>query len=244
MKKLISTLLVAVMLVSLVACGGENLKLAEALEAYNGVATQYNDVAALINDNPGILDEESFASFAEMSDLLVQYNALLTGDSIPDDAKLDEIIAWFGDAKAELASSKSVIEEMIAGGNANAFPAALANVNAYEIPDIELTGWQLAGGILDGVEMEQAELDAVLAATGGVFQVIFLSDGVAQLVNGETALEGTYTADDENVVLTMEFPGYAYYGVFTVMGDDTVVLIIANTEAPTSAFYLVPIDEH
>ena len=54
------------------------------------------------------------------------------------------------------------------------FPEALQNVETYEIADVSDTGWTLSGGMINGVEMEEADLLSVLEACGGTFEFLFL----------------------------------------------------------------------
>lgn len=236
MKKLISTLLAFVLLVSLVACGGENPKLVEAKDAFNALSTQFNEIAALVNENKDALSSEAIDTLNQLSDMLNQYGEVLTSGNV-DDAQLDAILGWFGTAKDGLAVLKEDVETAISAEGV--FPAALANLDAYEIPELAGSAWGLAGGMINGVEMEDEDLNAVLEACGGVFMFLFDAPGSVSMYNGETQYTGTYEAVEDNAVLFMEFEGYTYYGVFTMV-DDSLVLIIANTEAPDTALYLVP----
>lgn len=127
--------------------------------------------------------------------------------------------------------------------NDSAFPAALKDVEVGQIPDIDLTGWNLSGGIIDGVEMEQADLESTLEACGGTFQFIFMQDKAVQMVNGEKSFDGTYEIVEDNYAIYAKFTGYEYYGVFSTVNDQTV-LIIANTKVPETALYFTQIDEH
>lgn len=128
-------------------------------------------------------------------------------------------------------------------GSASVFPEALKDVQAIEIPDIELTGWTLSGGMVDGVEMEEADVQGVLEACGGVFQFIFMPDKAIQMVNGEKSFEGSYKVAEDNFAFQATFTGYEYYGVFSKVQDVTV-LIMANAKEPETAFYFTMIDEH
>ena len=127
--------------------------------------------------------------------------------------------------------------------NDSAFPAALKDVEVGQIPDIDLTGWNLSGGIIVGVEMEQADLESTLEACGGTFQFIFMQDKAVQMVNGEKSFDGTYEIVEDNYAIYAKFTGYEYYGVFSTVNDQTV-LIIANTKVPETALYFTQIDEH
>ena len=238
MKKLISTMLAVLLLISMVACGGENPKLVEAKEGFNSVSEQFNEVAAFLNENKDDISEELIDTMNQLSDLLSEYGTKFeNGDALTDE-QLDAVMAWFESTKEVLAGIKTDIENAITA--ADAFPEALANLDAYEIPDVSYTAWELAGGMIDGVEMEQEDLDAVLNACGGTFMFLFDAPGAVSMINGEIEFKGTYEALEENVVLYMAFEGYTYYGVFTVVDEETV-MIIANTEAPGTALYMIPI---
>lgn len=128
-------------------------------------------------------------------------------------------------------------------GNDSVFPEGLKDVEAIEIPDIELTGWTLSGGMVDGVEMEETDVNGVLEACGGVFQFIFMPDKAIQMVNGEKSFEGTYIVTEDNFAFKATFTGYEYYGVFSKV-EDVTVLIMANAKESETAFYFTMIDEH
>lgn len=126
--------------------------------------------------------------------------------------------------------------------SSSVFPEALKKVDAYPIPDIANSGWELAGGMIKGVEMEESDLQSVLDACGGKFQFIFLDADKVQMINGENAFDGTYKSVEENYALDAVFEGYEYYGVFTQIDGETV-LILANKAAPETALYMMQIDE-
>ena len=121
------------------------------------------------------------------------------------------------------------------------FPEALENVEALQLPDIVYTGWQLSGGMIDGKEMEEDDLNSVLEACGGIFQFIFLEEGQAIMENGENRFEGTYEAVENNYAIHVVFEGYEYYAVFTEIEDETV-MILANKLEPETALYLTIIE--
>ena len=246
MKKLLALILSLAMLALCFTGCGANPKQQEAIDAFNKTTGVFDSIANLINENADVIDDEIISVYTEMSALLTEYKNLLEGDAEVSDEKFDEMIAWFESARTILTDSKAEIEAGLAAltGEAedNVFPAALADVPAYEISDLSLTGWQLAGGMIDGVEMEEEELNAILTACGGSFVFVFLNEGKVQMVNGETAYEGTYELVYENSAVHAVFDGYEYYGVLTDV-NGVNVLIIANTDAPGTAFYLSLIEE-
>lgn len=125
----------------------------------------------------------------------------------------------------------------------NLFPEALNALPNNAVPDYLMpSGWEFAGGMIDGVEMEQEDVDAILQATGGTFQVVFSAEGVANLVNGEQVIAGTYekTSDTE---LFLDFGDYSYYARFTTLGDDTEAMLMVNPAQADTVFYMILMSE-
>ena len=114
-------------------------------------------------------------------------------------------------------------------------PAAISGISKMDVPDISGTGWELVGGIVDGVEMEIEDVQTVLTNFGGRMDFIFGEGDKVSLTNGETALETTYRVTDGKVIY-MDFNEYKYHAVFTDV-NGSVVLIIANETEPNSALY-------
>lgn len=125
---------------------------------------------------------------------------------------------------------------------ADFFPKALSNVTAYPIDDMSLAGWQLAGGMIDGVEMEEADLTALLSNAGGKIEFVFTDDKNVRLITGLNTIDGTYSLISEDMIVHMVFPEIEYYGVVTVVSE-TTVFMIADPKQPGSALYLSQIDE-
>lgn len=127
--------------------------------------------------------------------------------------------------------------------NASVFPEALSNVEAIPVPNLEYSGWKFSGGMIDGVEMDQSQADAILEACGGVYQCGFLNEGKAMMINGEKTFDGTYKVIQDNYAIELIFDGYEYYGVFTSVNGENV-LILVNKQEPETAIYMTYIDEH
>lgn len=141
------------------------------------------------------------------------------------------------------ASDTASTEDTASEGNTNVFPEALTNVPAYPVENVEQTMWCCAGGMIDGVEMEEADLQAIYTAMGGTFNFYFQNGNSISLINGEKSLEGTYTVKAESYIIDAVFEGYEYYGVFTQV-NEAPVLIMVNKADSTKAFYFSLIDEH
>ena len=122
------------------------------------------------------------------------------------------------------------------------FPEALQNVETYEIADVSDTGWTLSGGMINGVEMEEADLLSVLEACGGTFEFLFLSQDNVMMVNGNGAYEGKYEIINDGQAIKATFEGYTYFGVFTIVSGEQV-LIVVNSVDSEKALYMTQIQE-
>ena len=78
--------------------------------------------------------------------------------------------------------AESVEEEIASEEEADTVSSLWDLANA-ETPDLAGTTWSLVGGCLDGVEMEQEDLDATLEMYGGKLELAFAEDGTVQMVN-------------------------------------------------------------
>ena len=123
------------------------------------------------------------------------------------------------------------------------FPEALQNVEANQISDMSLTGWEFSGGLIDGAEMTQEDANTILDASGGKFQMIFVDDKNVQIITGNGDFNGTYAYMNDNYVVKTDFTEYAYYGVLTTV-EENLVLILSKTDTPDTAIYMRQIDEY
>ena len=93
MKKLIAIILVLVMCLSLVACGGPDRQ--PAIDAYNTLADNYNEFAAIANEDLSGWAEEDIDFFNDVADLLNEYAEQLDSDEELTQEELDEMVAMF-----------------------------------------------------------------------------------------------------------------------------------------------------
>ena len=126
--------------------------------------------------------------------------------------------------------------------NDSVFPKALENVEAIPLPNIAYTGWQLAGGMVNGKEMEESDVQSILDACGGQFNFIFSQEGAVVMENGAKSFSGTYEAVEDNYAIHAVFEGYEYYAVFTKINDVTVMVLV-NTADSETALYLAQVEE-
>jgi hypothetical protein len=95
MKKIIATILLAVICLSFVACGGTDKQ--PAIDAFNATSQNFNELATAINADIEAYDEEVITTLTDMANLLAQYQEILSGDQEISQENLDEMIAWFAD---------------------------------------------------------------------------------------------------------------------------------------------------
>ena len=72
--------------------------------------------------------------------------------------------------------------ETVAETDTEAEGGPLLQVEVMEIPDLSGTEWTFAGGMIDGVEMEEEDLNATLETYGGTLGLVFGEDGAVTMV--------------------------------------------------------------
>ena len=92
MKKILALMLVLVIGMSLVACGGPDK--GPAINKFNETSTAFNAVCERIEENIDMFDESNIATMEEMTALLNQYDELLGGNTEISQEQLDEIVQW------------------------------------------------------------------------------------------------------------------------------------------------------
>ena len=118
----------------------------------------------------------------------------------------------------------------------------LLQVAVMEIPDLSGTEWSFAGGMIDGVEMEEEDVNASLESYGGTLQLVFGDDGAVTMVQGVGNVEGTYEYSDDStaIKMTFDFSGteLVYAGYLSQVGD-TVTLIAMSDMNGYDGLYFV-----
>ncbi|MGN0171924.1 MAG: hypothetical protein ACI39E_03980, partial [Acutalibacteraceae bacterium] len=100
MKRAITGILALVMIFTMALTGcTANEKRQEALDKHTAIATAFNEVATLINENADSLDVTVISRYQQMSELLNTYTDILQGGGEISDEKYDEMIAWFDEVE-------------------------------------------------------------------------------------------------------------------------------------------------
>lgn len=98
MKKIIAFLLVVVMTLSLVACGGPDKQ--PTIDKFNETSTAFNAVSARINENIELFDQSTIDTMVDWANLLNEYSELLGSDQEIAQEDLDAITEWLGEVDA------------------------------------------------------------------------------------------------------------------------------------------------
>lgn len=123
----------------------------------------------------------------------------------------------------------------------------LSQVTIVEPTDFVDTGWEFSGGMVDGIEMDEAQAAQNLEDCGGQLNIIFNDDENVSLVQGNGTLEGIYGPTDNESVIGFVFADDAgntevYAGLFTEV-DEQVVLMLFPDGSGKNAVYFTQITE-
>ena len=118
MKKIIALLLIVVLGMSLVACGGEEKKdtapdKQPTIDKFNETSNKFNAVAADINANIEMFDEEVITTMTDMANLLNEYKDLLSGNDEIAQEDLDAMIEWLGEVDAWVEALEAELEGVL-----------------------------------------------------------------------------------------------------------------------------------
>ena len=137
----------------------------------------------------------------------------------------------------------SVVSKDDVGNVGALYPTALQNIALAEVPEVLYTGWEFAGGCVDGVEMEVEDVSLFLNQFGGSLQIIFPEGDTVMLAKADDAVSGTFKKTTDGKGLHLVFGAdVEYYAVFTELGDTTVMMLAKTTE-PGTALYFTMISE-
>ena len=104
MKKLIAFVLVLVMCLSLVACGGPDKN--TAIDAFNEANTAFAELANKVNADNDLVSAEDVEVLQEISEKTIEYSALLKSDEEISEEKINEIVNWGKEVKETIAEIK------------------------------------------------------------------------------------------------------------------------------------------
>lgn len=113
--------------------------------------------------------------------------------------------------------------------------------------DLFYTGWEFAGGMVDGVEMNEKDALASLTVYGGKLQLIFENMGQISMVQGSGTLSGSYTVADDGITMKIVFDNngteLSYDGLYVYNVDNIPVFLLLPDASGKNALYFTQIDE-
>ena len=118
----------------------------------------------------------------------------------------------------------------------------LLQVEVIESPDLSGTEWTFAGGMIDGVEMEEEDLNATLETYGGTLGLVFGEDGAVTMVQGGGNAEGIYEYSDDNtaIKMTLDFGGteISYAGFLSQVGDNVTLIAMSDMNGYDGLYFV------
>ena len=97
MKKIVGILMVMLLSVTLVACGGVDKQ--PAIDAFNNATSVYDALVNEINADISAYPQELIDVMMEMSEALLENKSILEGDQELTQEQIDAMIAAFGDVE-------------------------------------------------------------------------------------------------------------------------------------------------
>ena len=107
-----------------------------------------------------------------------------TEEVVSDAAPVESVAEDVAESVEEDAAVETTVEEEIESEEDANVISSLWDLANAEIPDLAGTTWGFTGGCIDGVEMEQEDLDSTLEMYGGSLDLVFAEDGTVQMVQG------------------------------------------------------------
>ena len=266
MKKMMTMILALVMILSLTACGG-GVDASKALNTFNDTRTQLNAVSTLANDNIALMDQATVDALTKIANVFEGYKGELESDKLTQ-KRADEILSELAAYPDQIAELKAQVEELIAAGSAEPETEAetepetaaetepetaaagvaslLETVELAAVPEgLAGTGWEFAGGYINGAQMDQDQANNALAQYGGMLQIVFEDETNISMVQGGGTLAGIYGTADDGLYLSIVFDNAGtdleYVGLFTDV-NGTAVLMLSDTDG-LNAIYFTQITE-
>ena len=275
MKKFLAALLALTLCLSLAACGGDeaapapgsagapagggSVDISGAVATLNDAIAALNEIGDVINANLDVVPQELVNVMNDIGTELEGYKTELADPSLSQN-RLDEIAADLEGAPAAIADLKSDVEEIIGGLR------DLAEVKSYtEIPVLDFIAdklipvpdtlantehqWRFSGGFVDGRDMTQEEMDALVETYGdGISHLycIFDETGNVSITTEPYIQYGPYEVQEDGYTVILTPTAYtdetqtvcSYVSVFTEIGGQRVMVMI-NADDPTTALYMV-----
>ena len=209
MKKLVGILMVMLLSVTLVACGGVDKQ--PAIDAFNNATSVYDALVNEINADISAYPQELIDVMMEMSEALLENKAILEGDQELTQEQIDAMVAAFGDVEkwaketsSELANLKNVAveeSEPTEAPVATEAPEPTEAPKATEAP--EPTEAPVATEVPEPTETPESVADNRQPAIDAFNKAVTAYDGLVDKINANPEIYPNYVVE---LMATMEAP--------------------------------------
>ena len=197
MKKLVGILMVMLLSVTLVACGGVDKQ--PAIDAFNNATSVYDALVNEINADISAYPQELIDVMMEMSEVMLENKAVLEGDQELTQEQIDAMIAAFGsvekwakETSSELANLKNAVVEE---------PEPTEAPKATEAP--EPTEAPVATEVPEPTETPESVADNRQPAIDAFNKAVTAYDALADKINANSEIYPNYVVE---LMATMEAP--------------------------------------
>lgn len=197
MKKFVGFLMVMLLSVTLVACGGVDKQ--PAIDAFNNATSVYDALVNEINADISAYPQELIDVMMEMSEALLENKSVLEGDQELTQEQIDSMIAAFGDVEnwaketsSELANLKNVAVEK---------PEPTEAPKATEAP--EPTEAPVATEVPEPTATPESTADNRQPAIDAFNKAVTAYDGLVDKINANPEIYPNYVIE---LMATMEAP--------------------------------------
>ena len=203
MKKFVGILMVMLLSVTLVACGGVDKQ--PAIDAFNNATSVYDALVNEINADISAYPQELIDVMMEMSEALLENKAVLEGDQELTQEQIDAMVAAFGDVEkwaketsSELTNLKNVAveePEPTEAPKATEAPEPTEAPKATETPEPTETP--------AATEVPEIVADNKQPAIDAFNKAVTAYDGLADKINANPEIYPNYVVE---LMATMEAP--------------------------------------
>ena len=197
MKKIVGILMVMLLSVTLVACGGVDKQ--PAIDAFNNATSVYDALVNEINADISAYPQELIDVMMEMSEVMLENKAVLEGDQELTQEQIDAMIAAFGNVEkwaketsSELANLKNAVVEE---------PEPTEAPKATEAP--EPTEAPVATEVPEPTETPESVADNRQPAIDAFNKAVTAYDALADKINANSEIYPNYVVE---LMATMEAP--------------------------------------
>ena len=209
MKKIVGILMVMLLSVTLVACGGVDKQ--PAIDAFNNATSVYDALVNEINADISAYPQELIDVMMEMSEALLENKAILEGDQELTQEQIDAMVAAFGDVEkwaketsSELANLKNVAveePEPTEAPKATEAPEPTEAPKATEAP--EPTEAPVATEAPEPTATPESAADNRQPAIDAFNKAVTAYDGLVDKINANPEIYPNYVVE---IMATMEAP--------------------------------------